>query len=145
MSLSAARECFAPDPDLIYLDAGTYGLPPRPAIEALQRALRDWQTGAAVYDRDWEPAGERCRALFARLIGAPAEEIALVPSVSAGVGIVAASLPAGAEVLVPGSRNSRRSRSRSSPPRRGGSRCGRRPTPSWRRRSAPRRRWWRSA
>lgn len=96
-----ARTFFDPDPNTIYLDAGTYGLAPRPSIDASLAALRGWQTGTADYLRDWEPAGERARALFAQLIGASPDEIALVPSVSVGVGLIAASLQESAEVLIP--------------------------------------------
>ena len=101
MPAKNARHLFDPDPDVIYLDAGTYGLPPRPTIDASLEALRGWQTGKADFMKEWEPAGERARGLFAKLIGASPDEIALVPSVSVGVGLIAASLPEGAEVLVP--------------------------------------------
>jgi selenocysteine lyase/cysteine desulfurase len=101
MSAPSVRHWFDPDPEVVYLDAGTYGLPPRPAIQASMDALRRWQTGTADFARDWEPAGERSRELFAQLIGAAVETIALIPTASVGVGMVAASLPAGAEVLLP--------------------------------------------
>jgi selenocysteine lyase/cysteine desulfurase len=101
MSLATAITYFEPAPDVIYLDAGTYGLAARPSIEATLEALRRWQTGEAVYTEEWEPAGERARELFAKLIGASTDEIALVPTVSVGVALVAASLPDGAEVLIP--------------------------------------------
>jgi selenocysteine lyase/cysteine desulfurase len=101
MSLQSARELFSPDPNTIYLDAGTYGLPTKPSMDASLEALNGWQSGRADFIRDWEPAGERARELFARLIGASPAEIALTPSVSVGAGMVAASLPEGAEVLVP--------------------------------------------
>ncbi|MCC6793118.1 MAG: aminotransferase class V-fold PLP-dependent enzyme [Thermomicrobiales bacterium] len=101
MPSSNARAYFHPDPNQIYLDAGTYGLAPRPAIDATLTALKGWESGTADFIRDWEGAGERARGLFARLIGATTEEIALVPTVSVGVGTVAASIPEGAEVLIP--------------------------------------------
>jgi selenocysteine lyase/cysteine desulfurase len=84
-----------------YVDSATYGLPPRPTVEALQRALEAWQTGAAVWEQDWEPAGELCRHEIAPILGAPAEQIALVPAVSVGVGPVAAALGPEDEVVVP--------------------------------------------
>lgn len=101
MSLASARTHFDPAPDVIYLDAGTYGLATRTSIEASVEALRRWQTGDAIYTAEWEPAGERARELFAQLIGASTDEIALIPTVSVGVALVAASLPDGAEVLIP--------------------------------------------
>lgn len=101
MSSQNARHMFDPDPETIYLDAGTYGLAPRPSIEVSMEALRGWQSGKADFIKDWEPAGERGRELFAKIIGASVDEISLMPSVSVGVGLVAASIPAGSEVLIP--------------------------------------------
>jgi selenocysteine lyase/cysteine desulfurase len=76
-----------------YLDTGTYGLPPRSTLWALEQALVGWRTRQPW--RDWEVDAEACRTLFARFVGARAEDVALISAVSAGAGIVAASLPAG--------------------------------------------------
>lgn len=96
-----AREYFSPAPGIAYLDAATYGLPPKPTVEALERALRRWQDGTAEWVPEWDLEGEGCRALFAQLIGAETAEIALIPTVSSGVGMVAAGLKAGDSVVVP--------------------------------------------
>lgn len=98
---SSPRDWFDPEPDVAYLDAATYGLPPRPTVEAAERALRRWQSGAADWVEEWDRVGEDARGAFARLIGATTAEIALTPTASVGVGLVAASLPEGSEVLVP--------------------------------------------
>jgi len=95
------RSLFAPAPGLIYLDAATYGLPPRPSVEALTRALHRWQSGEADWVEEWDRKGEVCRQHFATLIGGTAGETALVPTASAGIGLVAASLPEGMDVVVP--------------------------------------------
>jgi selenocysteine lyase/cysteine desulfurase len=61
-------------------------------MEAYERAVHLWSSGHF----DWmeaESAGEETRAIFAQLIGAQREEIAIVPTVSAAAGIVAANLP----------------------------------------------------
>jgi selenocysteine lyase/cysteine desulfurase len=99
--LAAARALFEPTPETIYLDAATYGLPPRPTVEAMHTAIDQWQAGSADWVRDWDQCGERCRADFASLIGAPTDTIALIPSASVGVGTLAATLGADDEVLVP--------------------------------------------
>jgi selenocysteine lyase/cysteine desulfurase len=99
--LSEVRELFEPAPGTIYLDAATYGLPPRQTVEALQRAVEDWQAGTADWVSAWDRSGETCRAAFAELIGVSSEAVALVPSASVGVGTVAATLRAGDSVLVP--------------------------------------------
>jgi selenocysteine lyase/cysteine desulfurase len=74
-----------------YLDSATYGLPPRSTVAALAEAAEGWRTRKRW--RDWEEDGDACRVLFAELVGARVEDIALVPAVSVGIGLVAASLP----------------------------------------------------
>ena len=100
-ALAQIRAHFDPSPGTIYLDAATYGLPPRPTVEAMHQAIDDWQAGRADWVTAWDMRGEACRASFGELIGAPAETIALIPSVSVGVGTVAAMLKSGDEVLIP--------------------------------------------
>ncbi|MCC6704605.1 MAG: aminotransferase class V-fold PLP-dependent enzyme, partial [Thermomicrobiales bacterium] len=73
---------------------------PNATIAALDAALRDWQSGRAHWIDDWEITGERARSSFAELIGADVDTVALVPTVSAASGQVAASLPEGAHVLI---------------------------------------------
>jgi selenocysteine lyase/cysteine desulfurase len=73
-----------------YLDSATYGLPPRSTLVAMEEALAGWRTGRRW--RDWEEDGEACRALFAGLVGARAEDIALVGTTSVATGLVAAGL-----------------------------------------------------
>ncbi len=98
---SDVRCLFEPAPGIAYLDAATYGLPPTPSVDALTRALRRWQTGEADWVAEWDRQGELCRNHFATLIGGTAEQVALVPTTSVGVGLVAAALPEGVEVVVP--------------------------------------------
>jgi selenocysteine lyase/cysteine desulfurase len=85
----------------VYLDAATYGLPPRPSVDALNRALHRWQTGEVDWVEEWDRKGESCRRHFANLVGGNPDEIALIPTASVGVGLVAAALPGGIEVVVP--------------------------------------------
>lgn len=83
-----------------YLDSATYGLPPRSTLAAMEEALLGWRTRKRW--RDWEEDGEACRELFAGLVGARAEDVALVTAASVAAGLVAASLPAepGANVVL---------------------------------------------
>ncbi|MET9611055.1 aminotransferase class V-fold PLP-dependent enzyme [Streptomyces sp. NPDC006512] len=83
-----------------YLNTATCGILPRAAVAEV-RALAD---AAGVAD----PAGfgdfdrvNRVRAAFARLVGVAPGRVAVGSSVATHVGLVAASLPAGAEVLCP--------------------------------------------
>src|SRR3982074_2222955 len=100
-ALADIRALFDPSPGTIYLDAATYGLPPKPTVQAMHQAIDDWQAGRADWVSRWGMRGEACRASFGELIGAPAETIALIPTVSVGVATVAAALKAGEEVLLP--------------------------------------------
>lgn len=95
------RALFAPEPGCTYLDSATYGLPPRPTVEVMQRALERWQRGTADWVTEWDVRGEACRTAFASLIGLEAQRIALIPSASVGVGLVAANLTETDEVVVP--------------------------------------------
>src|SRR5438874_12034413 len=99
--LAEVRALFEPDLASIYLDSATYGLPPRPTVDAMHAAISDWQSGTANWVHDWDTRGENCRAAFAALTGVPTDCVALLPSVSAGVGLVAATLTALDEVVIP--------------------------------------------
>lgn len=83
----------------VYLDAASYGLPPKAALGALAAATGAWADGS------YEPADcdlqvEAARAGFARLYGVGREDVAIGHQVSPMVGLVAASLPPRARVLV---------------------------------------------
>jgi selenocysteine lyase/cysteine desulfurase len=83
-----------------YLNTASYGLPPRPAWEALQTALEDWRHGRTSWEH-WNDSTERSRRLFGRLVGVPAERVAAGSTVSTFVGVLAAAVPDGARVIVP--------------------------------------------
>ncbi len=83
-----------------YLNAATLGLPLRATSAALRDALDDWEHGtfdARAVDR----SVERSRDAYARLAGVPAAWVAAAPQVSVLVGLVAAALPDGAQVVLP--------------------------------------------
>ncbi|HYI74453.1 MAG TPA: aminotransferase class V-fold PLP-dependent enzyme [Gaiellaceae bacterium] len=88
------------EPAGTYLNTASYGLPPRPAHEALDAALADWRGGRTSWEH-WGVPGEEARASFARLVGAPVEWVAIGSNVSSLVGLVASGIPDGARVLVP--------------------------------------------
>ncbi|HEX5214408.1 MAG TPA: aminotransferase class V-fold PLP-dependent enzyme [Vicinamibacterales bacterium] len=77
----------------IYLNTATMGVGCAPARAAYERAVDQWSRGKF----DWleaERAGEDARSFFAELIGGHADEVAIIPTVSAAAGLVAANLPA---------------------------------------------------
>jgi selenocysteine lyase/cysteine desulfurase len=83
-----------------YLNTASYGLPPTPAFDALQEALDDWRHGRTSWE-GWTESVTRARESFARLVGAKPEDVAAGATVAELVGLVAASLHHGAQVLVP--------------------------------------------
>ncbi len=98
MDLATAQKLWDPEPG--WLNTASYGLPPRPAFEALQAALDDWRIGRTSWE-PWDAATARSRAAFARLVGVSPEDVAVGSVVSQVLAPVAAALPAGARVLVP--------------------------------------------
>src|SRR3989442_1141481 len=101
MGAAAVRDLFDPAAATAYLDSATYGLPPQPTVEAMRQAIDDWQSGSADWVSAWDKHGDVCRQYFASLIETPGHAVALIPSVSVGVGVIAASLRSGDHVLVP--------------------------------------------
>ena len=99
--MAASGGLFAPAQGTTYLDTATYGLAPSTAIAAMTQALAGWQDGTAHWIDDFDSVAERGRIAFGRLIGVPADDVALVPSASVGVGTIAASLAPTDQVLVP--------------------------------------------
>ncbi|MES5822709.1 aminotransferase class V-fold PLP-dependent enzyme [Streptomyces sp. RG80] len=92
---SLVRAEFAPKNT--YLNTATSGLLPARAVTALAAAARIRAEGRPL-DPLFEDV-EAARAAFARLAGVPTSRVAAGPSVSVHSGLVAAALPAGAEVL----------------------------------------------
>ena len=81
-----------------YLDTASVGMPPTSVADAMRAEVGRWERGEAAppdYDADVEAA----RAAFGRLVGVPADAVAIAGQVSYFSGILAASLPAGARVL----------------------------------------------
>jgi len=98
LSVADARQLW--EPGAPYLNTASFGLPPRPAWDALQAALADWHHGRTSWEQ-WCDATERSREHFAALVGVPPERVATGASVSYLIGLVAGAVPDGARVLVP--------------------------------------------
>jgi selenocysteine lyase/cysteine desulfurase len=86
------------DPEPGWLNTASYGLPPRPAWEALQAALSDWRVGATSWE-PWDESTTRSRESFARLIGADAADVFVGSTVSAALVPIASAVPDGSKVL----------------------------------------------
>jgi selenocysteine lyase/cysteine desulfurase len=83
-----------------WLNTASYGLPPRSTVTAMRRALDEWERGGVSWEI-WDAATGRARTAFARLVTVSPDDVAIGSAVSQLVAPVAASLPAGARVVVP--------------------------------------------
>ena len=96
LSLDAARKEF--EPENVYVNTASIGLPPRRALDALAGAIDTWRTGraeAAAYDT----FVTRARARFAELVGTSPARVAVGNQVSTFSALIASALPSGAVVL----------------------------------------------
>jgi selenocysteine lyase/cysteine desulfurase len=96
LSLDAARKEF--EPENVYVNTASIGLPPRRGLDAVAGALDTWRTGraeAAAYD----PVVTRARQRFAELVGTTPARVAIGNQVSTFSALIASALPKGAVVL----------------------------------------------
>ncbi|WP_372488022.1 aminotransferase class V-fold PLP-dependent enzyme [Streptomyces guryensis] len=91
---SLVRAEFAPKN--IYLNTASTGLLPARTVAAMRTAV---EAAAAGQPTDMFADVEASRASFARLVGVPGRRVAAGASVAVYSGLIAASLPEGAEVL----------------------------------------------
>lgn len=94
--LLAARTQFAPA--VSYLDSATMGLPSAGTLAALRQAESDWSAGVASAD-SYDRALTCARTTYAGLVNVAPAQVAVSSQVSVFVGLVAAALPDGAQVL----------------------------------------------
>ena len=86
------------DPEVVYLNTASLGLPPRRCLQALQAALEQWRAGRANPPAFDVPV-QAARVSYAGLVGVDPSRVAVGSQVSVFAGLVAAALPAGSEVL----------------------------------------------
>jgi selenocysteine lyase/cysteine desulfurase len=79
-------------PETLYLNTASYGLPPAPAWQELQSVLADWRGGRTSWE-GWGEYTERARVSFARMVGVPVGWVATGANASSMVGLAAAALP----------------------------------------------------
>jgi isopenicillin-N epimerase len=85
---------WALDPEVTYLNHGSFGACPRAVLEA-QRALRDRMEAQPIdfLHREYETRLDAARAGLATFLGANPEDLAFVPNATAGVNTILRSLP----------------------------------------------------
>jgi len=81
-----------------YLNTASMGMPPGVVARAMHAAVDDWAAGRTLAPDYDEPVG-RARRTWARVHGIDPAAVAIGPQVSYFVGLVAQSLPAGAQVV----------------------------------------------
>lgn len=82
-----------------YLNTASIGLPPRAATRAMQDDIGVWAAGRRE-PADYDPLVERARKRFADLVHVDRSLVAIGHQASPLVGLVAAAVPDGAEVVV---------------------------------------------
>lgn len=87
-------------PSTTYLNTSSCGLMPRRTVEAVTRLAEENAAGRPGGAGSFEPVAA-ARASFARLMGVAEDRVAVGSSVAVHVALIAASLPTGAEVLLP--------------------------------------------
>lgn len=95
MPLACQRHLFDLPREIVYLNAA-YMTPSlravtRAGIEGVERKARPW----TMTPEDFFTGSERARGLFADLIGAVPDDVAIVPAASYGLAVAAANLPLG--------------------------------------------------
>jgi selenocysteine lyase/cysteine desulfurase len=85
-------------PETLYLNTASYGLPPTPAWEEFRSVLEDWRGGRTSWE-GWGDYTESARASFARMVGVPVDWVAIGANTSTMVGLMAASIPDGGRVV----------------------------------------------
>lgn len=86
-------------PQTTYLNTASHGLLPSRTTAVLRAAVEEMAAGRIDMGRYFEQV-QVARAAFARLTGVPASRVATGTSVAVHAGLIAGSLPPGAEVLV---------------------------------------------
>src|SRR5215212_1801310 len=92
MNLGSQRDLFEIPDDIVYLNCAYMSPQLRRAREigewAVSRKSRPWE----ITPDDFFEDAEKVRTLFARLVGADADGVAIVPSVSYGIAVAAANV-----------------------------------------------------
>lgn len=81
-----------------FLNSPTYGLPPQFMVDALHACIDDWQSGA-MQPVTFDGHVQAGRVAYAALAGVPVDSVAMGGSVSAVLGLVAASIPDDSRVV----------------------------------------------
>lgn len=91
--LPSQRTLFDIPADVAYLNSAYMGPMPKVAVAAGERGMRAKLNPWTITPADFFTESESVRGLFAKLVNATADDVALVPSVSYGMAVAANILP----------------------------------------------------
>jgi len=87
------RDLFLLDPDVVYLNHGSYGACPRPVFERYQAWQLELERQPSDFmNRRLLDALAQARAALGAFVGAPADDLTFVPNATTGVNMAARSL-----------------------------------------------------
>src|SRR5260370_41398199 len=90
----AIRQEFLLDPDVVYLNHGSYGACPRPVFERYQAWQRELETQPVEFlGRRGRGLIEEARTALAGYLGADADEVVYFPNVTHALNVAIRSLP----------------------------------------------------
>jgi isopenicillin-N epimerase len=93
-----ARDLFLLDPDVAYLNHGAFGACPRPVFDVYQEWQRELEREPVdLYERRLEDELAGVRAALGEYVGAPADDLALLPNATSALNAVLRSLSLGQE------------------------------------------------
>ena len=100
--IASQRHLFDIPDDIAYLNCAYMSPLMKPVVAASRTGLQRKASPWIVMPQDFFTESEQARGLFGRLIGAPADDVAIVPAASYGIATAAANLPvaAGQKILV---------------------------------------------
>jgi L-cysteine/cystine lyase len=102
LDLEHVRAAFPVLDDVVYLNIGTYGIMPTPALEAFQALQAQFEVRGIAHGPAMSEQVESTRKRIATLIGADADEIAFTRNATDGINLVLAGLDwhAGDELII---------------------------------------------
>jgi isopenicillin-N epimerase len=92
------RDQFLLDPDVVFLNHGSFGACPRPVLDEYQRRQRELERRPVeLLGRRWDELLGEARAALAVYVGARVEDLVFVPNATTAMNTVARSLRLGPE------------------------------------------------
>jgi isopenicillin-N epimerase len=93
--LDGARELFLLDPDVVFLNHGSYGACPKPVFERYQAWQRELEREPVDFiSRRLPELLDHARAELGAFVGADGDDLTFVPNATTGVNMAARARPA---------------------------------------------------